>query len=120
MLRAIRLSIEAVDPRLEAVARTLGAGRVRAFLTVTLRLALPGVLAGALLMFARSLGEFGATITLAANIAGETRTLPTAIYTYLNQPGGDPGAARLSILAVVISFAALAGSEWMTRRARKG
>jgi molybdate transport system permease protein len=120
MLRAIRLAIEAVDPRLERVARTLGAGPLRAFCTVTLRLSLPGLLSGALLTFARSLGEFGATITFAANIAGETRTIPSAIFTYLNQPGGDAAAARLSALSIAISLAALAASEWASRRMKRG
>lgn len=119
MLRAIRLAIEGVDPRLERVARTLGAGPLRAFCTVTLRLASPGLLVGALLAFARSLGEFGATIIFAANIPAETRTLPVAIFTYLNQPGGDAAAARLSAISIVISFAALASSEWVSRRARR-
>ena len=96
VLRAVRLGIEAVDPRLERVARTLGASRTRAFVTVTLRLAVPGLLVGALLAFARSLGEFGATITFVSNIADQTRTLPLAIYTLLNQPGGEDAAARRS------------------------
>jgi molybdate transport system permease protein len=120
LLRAVRLAIEAVDPRLEQVARTLGAGRLRVFFTVTLRLALPGVLVGALLSFARSLGEFGATITFAANIAGQTRTLPSAIFTYLNQPGGEAGAARLSLVAIAIALAALVASEWVARRLKRG
>lgn len=119
MLRAIRLGIEGVDPRLEQVARTLGAGPLRAFFSVTLRLALPGVLAGALLSFARSLGEFGATITFVANIAGETRTLPSAIYTYLNQPGGEEAAMRLMVISILLSLAALLGSEWLTRRLQR-
>lgn len=120
MLRAIRLAVEGVDPRLERVARTLGAGPLRAFFTVTLRLALPGLLVGSLLTFARSLGEFGATIIFASNIAGETRTLPVAIFTYLNQPGGDAAVARLTALSIAVSFAALAASEWVSRRARRG
>lgn len=119
MLRSIRLAIEGVDVRLEKAARTLGAGRWRAFLTVTLRLAMPGVLVGALLTFARSLGEFGATITFASNIAGETRTLPLAIYTYLNQPGGEDPATRLVILSVILSLSALVASEFVTRRMKK-
>ncbi|MBM3281129.1 MAG: molybdate ABC transporter permease subunit [Candidatus Handelsmanbacteria bacterium] len=120
LLRAVRLAIEGVDPRLEQVARTLGAGRLRVFFTITLRLALPGVLVGALLSFARSLGEFGATITFAANIAGQTRTLPSAIFTYLNQPGGEEGAARLSLVAISLSLAALVASEWLARRLKRG
>ena len=119
MLRAIRLAVEGVDPKLEMAARTLGAGPVAAFFSVTLRLSIPGVLVGALLTFARSLGEFGATITFAANIAGETRTLPSAIFTYLSQPGKEAAAVRLTVLSVVLSFAALVASEWMARRARR-
>ncbi|HLX23480.1 MAG TPA: molybdate ABC transporter permease subunit [Usitatibacter sp.] len=116
MVRAIRLSIEAVDPRLESAARTLGASRSRVFFTVTLPLAASGVITGALLAFARSLGEFGATITFVSNIPGETRTLPLAIYTYTQVPGGDAQALRLSIFSVVLSLAALAFSEWLARR----
>lgn len=119
MLRAVRLAIEAADPRLERVARTLGAGPLRAFWTVTLRLALPGLLVGSLLTFARSLGEFGATITFAANIAGETRTIPVAIFTYLNQPGGDQAAARLAALSIALSLVSLMASEWTSRRMRR-
>ncbi|MBS12299.1 MAG: molybdate ABC transporter permease subunit [Gemmatimonadetes bacterium] len=119
MLRAIRLAIEGVDPRLEGVARTLGAGKLRAFATVTLRLASPGLLVGALLSFARSLGEFGATITFVSNIQGETRTIPSAIFTYLNQPGGEAAAARLVILSVLLSLAVMVASEYLSRRLRK-
>ena len=118
VLRAVRLGIDGVDPRLEAVARTLGASRLRAFFTVTLRLATPGLLVGALLAFARSLGEFGATITFVSNVADQTRTLPLAIYTYLNQPGGEPAAGRLVIFSIALSLAALLASEWAARRAR--
>ena len=118
MLRSVRLSIEAVDPRLERVARTLGASPLRAFMTVTLRLALPGVLVGSLLTFARSLGEFGATITFAANIAGQTRTIPAAIYTHLNQPGGEDRAWALVLVSVVLSLFALVASEYSARRLR--
>ena len=120
MLRAVRLAIENVDPRLERAARTLGAGPFRVFWTVTLRLASPGLLVGALLAFARSLGEFGATITFVSNIAGETRTLPLAIFTFLNQPDGEAAAARLAVLSVVISLGALLVSEGLTRRTRRG
>lgn len=120
LLRAVRLAIEGVDPRLEQVARTLGAGRVRAFCTVTLRLASPGLLVGSLLSFARSLGEFGATITFAANIPGQTRTLPTAIFTYLNQPGAEASAARLAGLSIALALAALVASEWAARRLKRG
>ena len=117
-LRAVRLAIEEVDPRLEGVARTLGAGPWRVFFTVTLRLAAPGLWVGALLAFARSLGEFGATITFVANIAGQTRTIPAAIYTFLNQPGGEDAALRLVWISVAVSLAALLASEWAARRAR--
>lgn len=119
-LRAIRSSIQDVDPRLEGVARTLGAGPWRVFFTITLRLAAPGLWVGALLAFARSLGEFGATITFVANIPGQTRTIPSAIYTWLNQPGGEEAALRLVWISVALSFAALLGSEWAARRARRG
>ncbi len=117
MVRAIRLSMAAVDRRLETVARTLGAARVRVFVSVTLPLALPGIMTGALLSFARSLGEFGATITFVSNIPGETETLPLAIYSLTQTPGGDAQALRLSVIAVALSIAALVASEWLTRRA---
>jgi len=117
MVRAIRLSLEAVDEKLEAAARTLGASRLRVLATITLPLALPGVITGMLLSFARSLGEFGATITFVSNIPGETRTLPLAIYTYTQVPGGDPQAMRLSLIAVVVSLAVLLLSEILARRA---
>ncbi len=120
MVRAMRLSIEAVDRRLEQAAMTLGAGRWRTFVTVTLPLALPGVLAGAVLGFARSLGEFGATITFVSNIPGETRTLPIAIYSALQLPGSDALVARLSMIAVALSLGALVASEALARRAGYG
>src|SRR3954462_2282564 len=107
MGRAIRLAIEGVDLRLERAARTLGASRTRVFFTVTLPLAAPGLVTGALLAFARSLGEFGATITFVSNIPGQTQTLPLAIYTATQVPGGDAQAWRLSILSVLLSLAAL-------------
>lgn len=119
MLRAIRLAIESVDPRLERVARTLGAGPVYAFFTVTLRLAAPGLLVGVLLSFARSLGEFGATIVFVSNIQGETRTIPSAIFTYLNQPGGEDPAARLVLISVLLSLAAMVASETVSQRLRR-
>jgi molybdate transport system permease protein len=119
MVRAIRLSLEAVDPRLESAARTLGAGRLGVFATITLPLTGPGVLAAAILGFARSLGEFGATITFVSNIPGETRTLPLAIYSLIQQPGGEQGALRLAVIAVVLALVALAGSEVLARRLRK-
>ena len=116
LVRAIRLAIEAVDPRLELAARTLGAKRSRVFFTVTLPLAMSGVITGALLAFARALGEFGATVTFVSNIPGQTQTLPLAIYTYTQVPGGDAMALRLSIFSVLLSVLALALSEWLTRR----
>lgn len=116
MVRAMRLSIEAVDRKLVEAARTLGANRWRAFASVTLPLSLPGILAGSVLGFARSIGEFGATITFVSNIPGETRTLPLAIYTQLQVPGTDVEVARLAIIAVVLSLVALILSEWLIRR----
>jgi molybdate transport system permease protein len=119
MVRAIRLSIEAIDDGLEAAARTLGATRWRVYATVTLPLALPGILTGALLSFARSLGEFGATITFVSNIPGETRTLPLAIYTLTQVPGGDAAALRLSVIAILLSVVALMLSEYFVQRAQR-
>ncbi len=119
MVRAVRLSFESIDRKLEAAASTLGAGRAGVFLTVTLPLALPGIITGVLLSFARSLGEFGATITFVSNIPGETRTLPLAIYTYTQTPAGDEAALRLSLIAVLLSLAALYVSEVLVRRAAK-
>jgi len=119
MVRAIRLSISSIDARLETVARTLGGSRIWVFLSITLQLALPGLITGVLLSFARSLGEFGATITFVSNIPGETETLPLAIYTFVQSPGGDAQAIRLSLIAVVLSIAALITSEWLTRRTSK-
>ena len=116
MVRAIRLAIEAIDTRLEVAARTLGARPGRVFFTVTLPLAWPGLVTGALLGFARALGEFGATITFVSNIPGETQTLPLAIYTFTQSPGQDEQALRLSILSVLLSLGALALSEWLVRR----
>ena len=116
LVRAIRLSFEATDRRLEDAARTLGANAPLVFFTVTLPLALPGILAGLVLAFAKALGEFGATITFVSNIPGETRTLPTAIYTYTQVPGGNANAARLAAVAVVLSLAALVVSEFLSRR----
>jgi len=119
LVRATRLAIEAVDPRLEVAARTLGARRSRVFFTVTLPLALPGVVTGSLLTFARALGEFGATITFVSNIPGETRTLPLAIYAATQVPGRDAVALRLAVLSVAVSLAALVVSEWLVRRAAR-
>ncbi len=116
MVRAIRLSIEAVDRRLESAAGTLGASPIWVFLTITLPLCLPGVIAGAILAFAKSMGEFGATITFVSNIPGETQTLPSAIYTFTQVPGGDAGAMRLTLISVAISMGALLVSEFLARR----
>ena len=116
MVQAIRLSIEAVDRRLEAAARTLGAGPLGVFITVTVPLTLPGILVGSVLAFARSLGEFGATIVFVGNIPGETRTIPIAIYTLTQQPDGDLPALRLSIIALLLALAALIASEALARR----
>jgi molybdate transport system permease protein len=119
MVRTIQVAIAAIDPGLEGAARTLGAGRLRVFLTITLPLARAGVLSGAILAFARSVGEFGATITFAGNIPGETRTLPLAIYTLLQTPGGEAAAARLGILSALLAAAALFLGEWIRRRGRR-
>lgn len=119
MVRAMRLSIDAVDRRLEDAAATLGANPLWVWLTVTLPLILPGIAAGMILSFARALGEFGATITFVSNIPGETETLPIAIYTFLQVPGGDLGAFRLTLVSVVISVAALLASEAIAQRASR-
>ena len=116
MVRAMRLSIEAVDRRLELAARTLGASRWRAFFTITLPLSLPGIIAGAVLSFAKSFGEFGATITFVSNIPGETQTLPIAIYSFLQSPTGEGPAIRLAILSVIVSMIAIIGAEWVEQR----
>ncbi|NMD08082.1 MAG: molybdate ABC transporter permease subunit [Phyllobacteriaceae bacterium] len=116
MVRAIRLSIEAVDRKLEDAASTLGASPFWVFATVTLPLVLPGIIAGMILSFAKAMGEFGATITFVSNIPGETQTLPSAIYTYTQVPGGDANALRLTAVSVVISLAALIASEVLARR----
>jgi molybdate transport system permease protein len=117
LVRAVRLSIEAIDRRLEDAASTLGASGAWVFATVTLPLALPGIIAGMVLCFAKALGEFGATITFVSNIPGETQTISAAIYTYTNVPGGDAAAGRLVLVAIVIALAALIVSEWFARRA---
>ena len=119
MVRAIRISIENVDTKLEAAARTLGASPFRVFYSITLPLISPGILAGILLAFARSLGEFGATITFVSNIPGETRTLPLAIYSLVQTPGGDTGALRLVILSVIIALMALLISEYLAHQAKR-
>jgi molybdate transport system permease protein len=116
MVRAIRLSFESLDRRLETVARTLGGSRTWVFVSITLPLSLSGIVTGVVLSFARSLGEFGATITFVSNIPGETQTLPLAIYTYTQVPGADAQAWRLSAIAVLLSIAALVAAEWIARR----
>ena len=116
MVRAIRLSLEAVDRKLEAAAGTLGASPMWVFATITLPLALPGVIVGMILSFAKAMGEFGATITFVSNIPGETQTLPSAIYTFTQVPGGDAGAMRLTLISIVISMGALLVSEILARR----
>lgn len=117
MVRAIRLSIEAVDPRLEAAARTLGAGRGRVLTSITLPLIAPGIVAGTILGFARSLGEFGATITFVSNIPGHTQTLPLALYQAVQTPGGEPLALRLTVLSIALALAAVIVAEWLNRAA---
>ncbi|MCB5307936.1 molybdate ABC transporter permease subunit [Yersinia massiliensis] len=119
MVRAIRLALEAVDTRLELAARTLGANPWRVFFTITLPLSLPGVIAGTVLSFARSLGEFGATITFVSNIPGETRTIPLAMYTLIETPGAEAAAARLCVIAIILSLVSLLLSEWLARWGKK-
>ena len=119
MVRAIRLSVESVDRRLEEAAGTLGANRAWVFLTVTLPLIVPGIVAGMILTFAKAMGEFGATITFVSNIPGETQTLPSAIYTFTQVPGGDAGALRLTLVSIVIAMLALVASEAMARLANR-
>ena len=119
LVRAIRLSIEAVDRKLEDAAGTLGANPVWVFVVVTLPLILPGVIAGMILSFAKAMGEFGATITFVANIPGETQTLPSAIYTFIQVPGGESGAMRLTLVSIAVSVLALVASEFMARGAAR-
>jgi molybdate transport system permease protein len=118
VVRPIRLSIEAIDRRLEDASKTLGASGLWVFLTITLPLALPGIIAGAMLGFAKALGEFGATITFVSNIPGETQTISAAIYTLTQVPDGDRAAMQLVLVSIVISVAALVASEWLARRAQ--
>ncbi|WP_066751870.1 molybdate ABC transporter permease subunit [Proteus myxofaciens] len=120
MVRAIRLALEAVDQRMEQAARTLGASPLRVFFTITLPLSMPGIIAGVVLAFARSLGEFGATITFVSNIPGETRTIPLAMYTLIETPGAEMDAARLCVIAIILALVSLMASEWLTRWGRKG
>ena len=115
LVRAIRLAFEAVDPKLEQAAGTLGASPLWVFLTVTLPLILPGIIAGAVLGFAKSMGEFGATITFVSNIPGQTQTLPSAIYAFLQVPGGDPAAFRLVLVSIAVAMLALLLSEGVSR-----
>jgi molybdate transport system permease protein len=119
MVRAIRQAIEDVDPRLEEAAGTLGASRIWIFLTITLPLAVPGILTGSILAFAKALGEFGATITFVSNIPGETQTLPTAIYAFLQVPGGESAALRLVLVSIALAMLAVAASEVIARRLRR-
>ncbi|MBI9077772.1 MAG: molybdate ABC transporter permease subunit [Desulfatibacillum sp.] len=116
LVRAVRLSVDSVDQGLEKAARTLGAGPIRVFLTVSLPLMIPGIITGTILAFARSLGEFGATITFVSNIQGETQTLPLALYSLTQVPDGEIGALRLCIVAIILAMTALLASEWMSKR----
>ncbi|OCA54478.1 molybdate ABC transporter permease subunit [Photorhabdus namnaonensis] len=119
MVRAIRLALEGVDRRLEQAARTLGANPLKVFFTITLPLSLPGIIVGAVLAFARSLGEFGATITFVSNIPGETRTIPLAMYALIETPGAETAAARLCVIAIILALMSLMVSEWLTRWGRR-
>jgi len=116
LVRAVRMSIEAIDLGLEKAARTLGAGPIHVFFTITLPLMVPGIISGTIMAFARSLGEFGATITFVSNIQGETRTLPLALYTLTQVPGGETGAMRLCVIAVLLAIVTMIVSEWMSNR----
>ncbi|WP_075532971.1 molybdate ABC transporter permease subunit [Moritella viscosa] len=119
MVRAIRLSFESVDSRLELAARTLGSNRLRVFFTITLPLTLPGIVSGMVLAFARSLGEFGSTITFVSNIPGETRTIPLAMYSFIQTPGAEHEAARLCVIAIVIAVLSLTASQWLAKKAQQ-
>lgn len=119
MVRAIRLALEGVDTKLEQAARTLGASPIKVFFTITLPLTVPGILAGTVLAFARSLGEFGATISFVSNIAGETRTLPLAMFSYIETPGAELEAARLCVISIVVALMSLLASEWLARYSKK-
>ncbi|MDX2321846.1 MAG: molybdate ABC transporter permease subunit [Moritella sp.] len=119
MVRAIRLSFESVDIRLEQAARTLGSNRLRVFLTITLPLTLPGIVSGMVLAFARSLGEFGSTITFVSNIPGETRTIPLAMYSFIQTPGAEHEAARLCVIAIIIAVLSLTASQWLAKKAQQ-
>lgn len=119
MVRAIRLSVESIDTKLEQAAKTLGASPIKVFFTITLPLTLPGVITGVMLAFARSLGEFGATISFVSNIPAETQTIPLAMFTFLETPGEEMAAARLCIISIVIALLSLLTSEWVSRRVRR-
>lgn len=119
MVRAVRLSIESIDKGLEQAAKTLGKSPLKVFFTITMPLAIPGIIAGVVLAFARSLGEFGATITFVSNIPGETQTLPIALYSLLQVPGGEQAAAKLCIISIILAFAALIVSEYFAKRSEK-
>ncbi|WP_039948437.1 molybdate ABC transporter permease subunit [Vibrio ichthyoenteri] len=119
MVRSIRLSLENVDTKLEQAASTLGASPLKIFVTITLPLTIPGIITGVMLSFARSLGEFGATISFVSNIPGETQTIPLAMYTFIETPGAENEAMRLCVISIVIALASLLASEWLTRRCSK-
>ena len=119
MVRSIRLSLETVDSKLEEAAATLGASPIKVFFTITLPLMLPGIITGTMLSFARSLGEFGATISFVSNIPGETQTIPLAMYTFIETPGSEMEAARLCIISIAIALSSLMFSEWLTRKSAK-
>ena len=119
MVHAIRLSFESVDIRLEQAARTLGSNRLRVFFTITLPLTLPGIVSGMVLAFARSLGEFGSTITFVSNIPGETRTIPLAMYSFIQTPGAEHEAASLCVIAIVIAVLSLTASQWLAKKAQQ-
>jgi molybdate transport system permease protein len=119
MVRSVRLSLESVDPKLEHAASTLGASPVKVFLTITLPLTIPGIITGTMLSFARSLGEFGATISFVANIPGETQTIPLAMYNFIETPGAEMEAARLCIISIALALSTLMLSEWLNRRASR-
>ncbi|MDV6250137.1 molybdate ABC transporter permease subunit [Vibrio sp. EA2] len=117
MVRSVRLSLENVDPKLEHAASTLGASRLKVFMTITLPLTIPGIITGTMLSFARSLGEFGATISFVSNIPGETQTIPLAMYNFIETPGAEMEAARLCIISIVLALSTLMASEWLNRKA---
>ncbi|BDR16285.1 molybdate ABC transporter permease subunit [Vibrio sp. STUT-A11] len=117
MVRSVRLSLESVDPKLEHAASTLGASRLKVFMTITLPLTLPGIITGTMLSFARSLGEFGATISFVSNIPGETQTIPLAMYNFIETPGAEMEAARLCIISIALALSTLMASEWLNRKA---